>query len=244
MLRLASYNIHIGIGRDGAFNPGRIAAVLRETGADLIALQEVPLGPRPFDLLAQLAAATGLHAVAGPSLTDPVNGAYGNGLLSRHPVISHRRLDLSVPRRQPRCAIDALLQCPGGLGRFTLRVLATHLGLRPAERRSQVLRLLAAIEQADRERTTPTVLLGDINEWFLWGRPLRWLHAYFGRPRALASFPAGRPLFALDRIWAHPASLLVNLRVHRSALARQASDHLPLLADLVLPVSGAGVVAA
>ena len=57
-----------------------------------------------------------------------------------------------------------------------LRVLSTHLGLRPAERRKQVRRILSAL---DADAQSPVILMGDVNEWYLWGRPVRWLRAHF-----------------------------------------------------------------
>jgi len=228
-LRLASYNIHMGVGMDGRFRPERVAAVVAELDADVIALQEVQQGAGAFDMLAHLGAATGFAALAGPTLEHPTHGHYGNALLSRLPITGHRRLDLSVAGHEPRGALDATVDCGEGVA---LRVLATHLGLRPTERRDQVKRLLREVA-ADTHRG-PTVLLGDLNEWFLWGRPLRWLHAHFGRPPAPATFPAARPLLALDRAWVTPRTCLRGVRVHRSALARRASDHLPLLAALDL----------
>ena len=59
-------------------------------------------------------------------------------------------------------------------------------------------------------------------------------HRYFDATRAIATFPARRPMLALDRVWAHPGHILRNLEAHRSALARVASDHLPLIATLEL----------
>jgi endonuclease/exonuclease/phosphatase family metal-dependent hydrolase len=113
-----------------------------------------------------------------------------------------------------------------------LRVLATHLGLRPTERREQVKRLLAAVEG---EHEHSTILMGDLNEWYLWGRPLRWLHAHFrDKPAAPPTFPARRPVLALDRIWVSPIGCLRSLRRHASPLARAASDHLPLVAEVVV----------
>ena len=228
-LRLASYNIHIGVGRDGLFHPERIEAVVRELDADVIALQEVQLGEGTFDMLAHLEEATGYTSLAGPTLTHPTHGHYGNAVLSRHPIVGHRRLDLSVPGHEPRGALDATIACGDGV---TLRVLATHLGLRPTERRHQVRRLLREVS-AD-THLGPTVLLGDLNEWFLWGRPLRWLHRHFERPPAPNTFPSGWPLIALDRVWVKPRACLRGIDVHHSALARQASDHLPVVAALDL----------
>jgi len=228
-LRLASYNIHIGVGMDGRFHPERVAEVVREIGADVIALQEVQLGEGTYDMLAHLTRDTGFSALAGPTLVHPTHGHYGNAVLSRLPIARHRKLDLSVAGYEPRGALDATIDCGGGV---SVRILATHLGLRPTERREQVKRLLR--EVAAGSHRGPTVLLGDLNEWFLWGRPLRWLHAHFGRPRAPATFPAMRPMLALDRAWVMPRQCLVDIRPHRSALARRASDHLPLVATLDL----------
>src|SRR4051794_17991091 len=228
-LRLASYNIHIGVGRDGRFHPERLAAVLRELDADVIALQEVQLGAGTYDMLTHLEHATGYRRLAGPTLRHPTHGHYGNAVLSRLPIVSHRCLDLSVAGHEPRGALDASIDCGDGVG---LRLLATHLGLRPTERRDQVRRLLREVT-VDTHRG-PTVLLGDLNEWFLWGRPLRWLHAHFGRPPAPATFPAGCAVAALDRVWVKPRACLRAIHVHRSPLARLASDHLPVVATLDL----------
>jgi len=229
VLQLASYNIHIGVGRDGHFHPERVAAVIRELDADVIALQEVQLGAGTFDMLAHLAEATGYAALAGPTLTHPTHGHYGNAVLSRLPVLRWRCLDLSVAGHEPRGALDVTVDCEDAV---TLRLIATHLGLRPPERRHQVRRLLREVN-ADHHRGA-TVLLGDLNEWFLWGRPLRWLHAHFERPPAPRTFPAGWPLVALDRVWVKPRQCLRAIRVHRSMLARLASDHLPVVAALDL----------
>jgi endonuclease/exonuclease/phosphatase family metal-dependent hydrolase len=223
---IASYNIHGGVGGDGHFVPNRIVDVLRELNADIIALQEVESRATGFDMLAFLAEATGLRAIAGPTLLS-ANGDYGNGLLTRFDVIDECRIDLSCSGREPRGAIDAELDVGAGL-----RVIATHLGLHPRERRRQVQQLLAAFEH---DRSMPTAFLGDVNEWYLAGRPLRWLHRHFQHTPAPASFPARWPLFALDRIWVKPRALLRRVRSHRSAMARIASDHLPVLGDIVVP---------
>lgn len=230
-LRLASYNIHAGIGRDRRFDAARIARVIGETGADVVALQEVEhhrVGQ--LDLLDYLGQACGMATLAGPTLMRETRD-YGNGLLTRLPVLGVRRVDLSRGGREPRGALDVVLDCAGR----RVRVIATHLGLKPLERRQQTQALLALLEDGDED---VSVLAGDFNEWLLWGRPLRWLHRHFAPVPHRRTWPAGLPLFALDRVWVAPQGALRSLRAHRSALARQASDHLPLVAELDLSVVG------
>lgn len=224
-LKIASYNIHACIGTDGRFDPARIAAVISEIDADVLALQEVEhhlLDDE--DLLDYLARTTGYHAVAGPTLMRETRH-YGNALLTRLPVIQSQSRDISVTPYEPRAVIEAQLSA----GNKTLTVMATHLGLWPAERRMQVRQLLLLLEQ---QNTDLRLLLGDLNEWFLWGRPLRWLQRFFRRSRHIRTFPANFPIFSLDRIWVAPEQVITAIYSHRSALSRKASDHLPVVATL------------
>lgn len=223
-LTVATYNIHGAVGTDGRFAPERVAAVLDELQADVVALQEVPLGGADqVDVLALLRAHTGMFAAEGPTMESPAR-RYGNAVLSRYPILATESIDLSFGSREPRGALDADIDCRGQL----LRVVATHLGLKPAERRAQIKRLLQAFDTND----APVILLGDVNEWFMWGRTLRWLVGHFEAAPAPPTFPSRWPVFALDRIWISPRRRLQHLTVHRSALARVASDHLPLLAHI------------
>jgi endonuclease/exonuclease/phosphatase family metal-dependent hydrolase len=227
---IASYNIHQCVGRDGRCDPERIARVIDELAADVIGLQEVGTRPgrqRESYQMAYLAERLGLTAVAGPTMKLH-DGDYGNVLLTRWPVRAVRHIELSFLRYEPRRAIDADIDLAG---RDT-RVVVTHLGLRPVERRFQVRILLEAIAA----RPSPLMLvLGDINEWLPNGRPLRWLNAALGRSAVLRTFPSSYPIAALDRIWAQPAQALTEIHVHDSPLCRLASDHLPVSATVTLP---------
>jgi len=228
-LRVASYNIHACLGMDGHRDPTRIAAVLREIDADVIGLQEVDALPGETTESLQmqyLASTLGHHAIAGPTVLRP-NGHYGNALLTRRPVLDVRHVDLTVYRREPRAALDVDLNIDGA----TVRVVVTHLGLLPGERRTQVRRLL---DQLGESRADVVVVCGDINEWFAVGRPLRWLHARLGRTEGVATFPAAFPVFALDRIWVNPRHAMTGLVAHASPSARVASDHLPVTADILI----------
>ena len=223
-LTVATYNTHSGIGTDRRFDPQRIADVVEELNADVIALQELEFHAHA-NMLDILRERTGFHAVAQRTFARD-NGAFGNGLLSRWPIATSTTIDLSLPGREARGAIDATIDCNGA----RLRVVVTHLGLRRGERDEQAHRLIAAIGKG----VQPTLLAGDINEWLMPRRALRTLHTHFGESRARATFPSAAPLLALDRIWTSPPSLLRQVRVHRSRLARRASDHLPLIAEVQL----------
>jgi len=199
------------------------------TNADVIALQEVEiLRDRPglLDYFCEDSSWTAIH---GPTL-ERTSADYGNALLTSLPVQSVSRVDISQPGREPRGALDAVLR----VGQANLRVLATHLGLKPAERRAQVQQLLNALQAKteDSKQYAFSVLMGDLNEWFLWGRPLRLLKKHFRSARAPATFPSGYPLFALDRIWLEQSDLMRSVRALNNPLTRIASDHLPLLARL------------
>jgi endonuclease/exonuclease/phosphatase family metal-dependent hydrolase len=223
---VASYNIHRCVGLDGRRDPGRIAQVIQTLGADVVALQEVdssPAAPVQMELLAHLA---GLEVISGPTL-ERRGTHYGNALLTRLPVRAVRKHDLTVHRREPRGALDVDLDAGGRI----LRVIGTHLGLRPSERRRQVQRILEAVSD---DHGDVTVLLGDINEWFVHGRPLRWLHSRFGRGGHGRTYPSWCPVFALDRVWVRPALALARFAVHGDAAARRASDHLPVTAEVMV----------
>jgi len=243
-LRIASYNIHRCIGCDGQHNPQRIAQVLQSLNADIIALQEVGFETdKEHNVLQYLGKSVDAQVIEAITLLDE-RGHYGNAILSRLPVDSIKLHDISVSHCEPRGVIELRLTANGQ----RLQLLATHLGLRPAERRSQVNYLLALLTDCEADIQ---ILLGDLNQWWCGSRSRRRLQNYFssaanrGRqcptPR---TFPARWPVFSLDRILLRPAELCEGMQHGHKALnghpsARQlagcASDHLPLLAELTLP---------
>lgn len=234
-VRVATYNLHGCIGTDGVLDIHRVAEVIRRLNAHVVGVQEVhasAFATKATADLHDLSVATGLRAVEG-SIRPGHRGAYGNAVLTSLPVLSHRLIDLSVSGREPRGALEVYLQAPGG----RMRVVTAHLGLAPWERRAQSRRLVDILAH-DNEPADVTVLLGDLNEWYTFGRPLRWLHEVLGRSAHIATFPSMVPLLALDRIWVRPrASLLRSCRVW-NGLTRKASDHLPLQADIVVKAAG------
>jgi endonuclease/exonuclease/phosphatase family metal-dependent hydrolase len=205
--------------------PERISRVIRELNCDIVGLQEVDSHSTDEGLSYQmdyLSEATGLLAIPGPTIQTQERH-YGNVLLTSHPVLEVRRLDLSVQGREKRGALDADLQ----IGGRRVRVVVTHFGLRGAERRRQTEHLLMHLGPSQDEIC---ILLGDLNHWFPLSTAARWLNLHFGHSPLRRTYPACLPLLALDRIWVNPARALGELSVHRSPLARMASDHLPLKA--------------
>lgn len=228
-LLVATWNVHGCVGADRRRDAARVARVLRELGAGLVGLQEVDSRPGPTSDSAQmefLASTAGYHAVPGHTI-ETTDRLYGNVLLTRWPVLRVRHIDLSEPRREPRGCIDATVEICG----HALRVLVTHFGLRRRERRRQITRLLRAL---DGDLGGPTLLLGDLNEWWPFGPVRRGLLAGFGTSRVLRTFPARHPLLALDRIYAQAPARLAATWAERGGDASRASDHLPVLARLEL----------
>lgn len=226
-LRVATWNIHDAKGIDGVRSIGRVGTVIRQLDVPLIGLQEVECGPVDANEVAELAVGNGYHWYAIPTRGHRSARQYGNALLSATQAEAVHIHDLSMAGREPRGALEVRLHWRG----HGLRVVVTHLGLRAGERRMQVERLLALL---GRDPAVTTVLLGDINEWLLWGRPLRWLHRRFGNSRSVRSFPTRLPVLALDRIWVDRPWTMSAIGTFRSSESRYASDHLPVVATLRL----------
>lgn len=233
-LKLASYNVHSWVGRDGRQDASRVVDVIRELDADVVALQETrALGDdRLAKPLAELCDDVGYHLVEAPTLSFE-ECSYGNALLSRSPVRHYSRIDLSVTRREPRGALAADIEHAGR----KLHVVSTHLGLRGRERDLQVATLLEWIGAEVMRREPDLVsMMGDFNEWRPRTRSLRRIETVFGRAPAPRSFPSWKPWLRLDRIWVLPEeSLQRGAIAHYSPTARIASDHLPVVAEIELP---------
>lgn len=223
-ISIGSYNLHSCVGLDRRRDPQRVANVLRELDCDILALQEVDNDP-PRDggsgQLEYLSGALSMTPVAGLRLVGR-RSEYGNAVLTRLPVGGVERHDLSVPRLEPRGALDVQLDA----GDCRLRVIATHLGLSRRERRVQWQRLLAAVDASPPQ--LPVVVVGDMNEWYPRSVMLRDAHRILGEAVAPPAFPSFAPFLALTRIWVRPVNAIVSVEVHRTRLSRRASDHLPL----------------
>lgn len=237
--RLATYNIHKGIGGvDRRYDPVRISEAIQHCEPDIVFLQEVDDGvPRSrhdcqVELLAE---AVGLrHWVYQRNVRLTV-GHYGNAILSRFPLVDHMDVDLSIPYKKKRRAITAHCRLQVGDHTRTLLLMNVHLGLAGFERRVQLKRLLATDLVRRTHQETAVLLAGDFNDvWGNLGRGILDTGGFQPGAGPIKTFPAFMPMRPLDRVYYRGNLTVDHGFASRTKIARQASDHLPLVADCVL----------
>jgi endonuclease/exonuclease/phosphatase family metal-dependent hydrolase len=226
--KVATYNIHRWTGMSGGrrWNPELAGAVLAELDVEVIALQEVL---RPFDAadpLVEIAEELGLHLTFVSTRVHRF-GELGNAILSTWPMDSVFTIDLSLSRIERRSAAVAVFKN----GDESVAIASTHLALVDRTRKRQVESLLRNVYFRG-----PAVLLGDMNAWRrcpatrTLNEEFRSMHHNLNWP---PSFPAARPVLALDRVYAREARV-TSLEAHDTPTARRASDHLPVVATIEL----------
>jgi endonuclease/exonuclease/phosphatase family metal-dependent hydrolase len=238
-LTCVSWNIHRGRGRDGVVDPGRTVDVLLRdvctSGPDILCLQEADEEARPhrglldLDRMERETGLTHAHEGARSRWSADSHGFLGVVLFLGSSARLEDLVLLDLPGRCPRGAVIADIVCRGS----HVRVVGTHLSL------SQVLRVaqMRTIGQhISRRAPRPTVLCGDLNEWRPWGglalssKVLGLRLTGPSRP----TFPSGRPVLPLDRILTSAPGRVAELRVLDSAGIREASDHRPIAAEVVM----------
>ncbi len=226
--KVATYNIRKCIGTDRRRDPARILSVLAEIDADIVALQEAD---RRFG---QRSSAIPHHMFLENSPYVPVElsgrahgiGWHGNALLVRKGIEIRHAAPLTIPMLEPRGAVMAELR----LGGMSLRVLGLHLDLSGLWRRRQIRAILAHLD--GRPQPMPTIIMGDFNQWSDRGALSEFAFHHHRLVKTPPSFHSRRPVARLDRIIVSHDLAVANAGAHVSALARMASDHLPLWADL------------
>ncbi len=235
-LRVLSYNIHTGVGTDGRLDLARTAAAIRETRADVVALQEVDVhwGARSDfrDQARDLAGLLRMRVFFAPvyDLAPPAAGQprrrYGVAILSRFPLLCPKNHEITrlstveenpVPKPTPGFAVATVL-----VRGVAVRVYATHLDFRPdpAVRAAQVADMLSIMSGRH-------VLLGDFN-----APPdapeLAPLWEKLTPAPTDATYPADVPATRIDYVAVSP-----GIRVRSSSVPDTlASDHRPVLAEL------------
>lgn len=238
-LRLVTWNIHKGIGGvDRRYRLERVIGLLATLSPDVALLQEVASGlPRAgeHDQLHILSTALAMPHVAYSPQHSFAKGGYGNAILSRWPLSAVEQLDLTVGTRKKRGALQAKARVRVGRHSRTVVFFNLHLGLAGTERGLQIARFLESHPFRGHHHRTPIVLGGDFND--LWGTLGRRFLARSGFVRAgrlESTFPAWLPVRPLDGIFVRGDARVTKCHVPKGQLARMASDHLPIVAELEL----------
>jgi endonuclease/exonuclease/phosphatase family metal-dependent hydrolase len=240
-LRVATYNIHRSKGLDGRVRPDRVAKVLKEIDADIVALQEVvclPGGAPEDDQAHYIARAIGADFLFGEN-RKLWGGAYGNVVMSRLPMRTVKNHDISVRGRERRGVLHIDVDITP---RTCMHVFNVHLGTAFLERRKQARQLAGLDILLNEKLRGPRVVLGDFNEWAP-GLATRLLRSHLKSVdiqkhlKRRRTYPGVLPLLHLDHIYHDDALELTALTLHRTRTALVASDHLPLVADFRLRVA-------
>jgi len=246
-LRVMNYNIHTGIGSEGTLDLARTASVIRDSGADVVGLEEVDVhwdARSDFrDQARDLARMLHMGVFFAPiyDLPPATDGAprrqYGVAVLSRFPILraeNHLLTRLSTqdpnPVPAPAPGFPEVVVLAHGV---PVHVYATHLDYRaePAVRELQVADTLRIL--ADDPRDARQVLVGDLNAEPaapelvpLWTRLTdAWTSAEPG-----LTYPADVPAKRIDYVTTSPGVHVRGIRV----IETLASDHRPVVADLTV----------
>lgn len=241
-LRILTWNIHKCIGGlDRRYDPERIRAVISHYQPDLVLLQEVDdyarrsRRDRQVDLLGDLLAMR--HRTWYPNVTVRGGGHYGNAIMSRFPFTDHQNIDLTIPPKKRRSVLHA--RCRVRLSKRadrvrtrTVHLYNMHLGLSGIERKAQLRKFMASHPFAGLDHRTPLIVAGDFNDvWGTLGKKLL-VPAGFRGIHPINTFPAYRPVRALDSLYVRGKVEIEKISAARIDIAKRASDHLPLIADL------------
>jgi endonuclease/exonuclease/phosphatase family metal-dependent hydrolase len=248
-LRVVNYNIHTGIGTDGRLDLARTAAVLASQDADVIGLEEVDVHwaarSQWRDQASALAEALDMRVFFAPiySLDPPEEGSprreYGIAILTALPVVhteNHLITRLSTQSTEPVPApAPGFAEVVVEAGGARVHVYATHLDYRadPSVRAAQVADM-REILAADPEGAQQ-VLVGDFNAppdapelAPLWADLVDTWAAVGDGPGL--TYPAVDPVKRIDYVTHSPQIRTVRTTV----LQTPASDHLPVVADLLV----------
>lgn len=238
-LRVLSYNIHKCIGGvDRRYEPERTAEVIRNLHADVLLLQEVDHDvprsnrDRQADVLGDL---VGMRYRSWfPNVDVRGGGCYGNAILSRYPIVEATNIDLSIRFKKKRSALHGVIRVRHDEIDRTVHVYNMHLGLARFERRIQLRKFLDSHPFQTLHHETPVVVGGDLNDVYGGLAELLRPAGFRGIERRPLTFPAWGPVRALDAIFVRGGVDFLKLSRCETDLARRASDHRPLIADVRL----------
>ena len=243
MIRVMTYNVHGCVGCDKRLDHRRIAEVIAAENPDIVALQELDVSRERSGRTHQarlIAEQLDMRFQFHPAHRIKEEEEYGDAILTRWPLVLRKAAELpTVNERlafEPRAALWATITVDGQDVQF----FNTHLGLSNNERNAQSEALMGHDWVAHPSCEGPVILCGDFNAFpgsKVYQRACRSLadvqRATSGH-RPKATFPSRWPLLRLDYIFVSPHLVSTHVSVVSTPLARVASDHLPLVADLEL----------
>jgi len=236
-LTLLTYNIHHGAPADpkdappAVINLNNTAEVIRKSGADVVALQEVDVNTtrstNPTDHIDQakkLAELLGMEYYFSKSI-DYKGGEYGNVILSKYPLSNKRRFDLpAIVGGEQRSIALVTVTLPDGK---TFEFGATHFDL--AEVRVEQAKFL---NQLNKDTNKPLFIGGDYNATPDSPEMIE-LKKEFSFPctgPCPFTIPVNKPTKAIDFVVFNSLARKTFSLVSSSAMTgRDASDHLPLI---------------
>lgn len=237
-----TYNVHGCVGTDGRLDEGRIATVIAEASPDVVALQELDVERKRSGGLHQarhLAERLKMDFYFHPALTR-LSEQYGDAILSRLPMtlVQKGMLPTSKSRLafEPRGALMVKITVDGG----PVHLLNTHLGLSWDERMAQITAILGPEWMKECMEDHPFILCGDLNAlpgsqvYRTITRRLKDVQRWSLRSWPHCTFPSRWPLTRLDYIFMNRRLAVRSVEVPSTRQTQLASDHLPLIADLVL----------
>jgi endonuclease/exonuclease/phosphatase family metal-dependent hydrolase len=246
ILRVMTYNVHSCIGMDGKIDPERIARVIARARPDVVALQELDVGRERslgMDQAHLIARYLEMEFHFHPAM-HLEEERYGDAILTHLPLRLVKAGSLPglahKPSLEPRGAIWVAID----LNDREVQVINTHLGLYPRERMAQVEALLGSDWLAHDECRGPVVFCGDLNAppsspvCRRIGNRLRDVQAVAKDHRPGNTFSSRFPTLRIDHLFISPDVEVTGIEIPGSELARIASDHLPLLAELRIPGPG------
>lgn len=230
-----TYNVHGCIGSDGRLDVDRVARVIGDQRADLVALQEVDVGLQRsggVDQSQRLAELLSMH-VHFTCASRRGGGEFGIALLASGKISVKHEGCLPTYRDEARAAQWACVRTQG----VDVDVLHTHLSVRYRDRKAQLEALLSDGWLKKRLPSPHVIVCGDLNAMPFSGvyrtlnRRLRDVQRA-RRGRNYATWPSGRPFARIDHIFVGHGFGVERYWVPRSPLTAAASDHLPVVADL------------
>jgi endonuclease/exonuclease/phosphatase family metal-dependent hydrolase len=250
-LRVMTYNVHACKGRDRIISPRRIAEVIASASPDVVALQELDVGRLRSDRLDQaelIARELGMNFHFAPAMRV-MEEEFGDAILTALPMRLVKAGALPAMRFPVKLEPRGALWAEISLGETNVQMLTTHLGLVRRERRMQAQELSGSDWLSHRHCSDPAILAGDFN--FL-SRSRAYAHvtSHLRDAQSLASgprhptFPSRYPRFRIDYVFVSTSIQVDRIEAMRTDATRIASDHLPLIADLRIPVRARSIAGA